>query len=100
MKAHRERYSSTLSLTLAQDQVGWPTPALAALHPGKGVGSYSARGKWPQGRSIRMRKISPRPGLDPRTVRPDRLPEPNTSSASHERPEMLWKLPKHVDRDF
>lgn len=56
--------------------------------------------KWPQGRSRRVRKISPRLGLDPRTVRPDRLPEPNTSSASHERPEMLRKLPKYFGGDF
>jgi len=30
---------------LAQDEGGWPTPALASLHPGMRVGFYSTVGK-------------------------------------------------------
>jgi len=55
--------------------------------------------KWPQGRSRRVQKISPTPGFDLRTVQSDRTPVPNISSVCHERPEMLWKLPKHVGRN-
>jgi len=54
---------------------------------------------WPQGRSRLVRKISPLLGLDPQTVQPDRPPEPNSSSGSYERPEMLWKLPRHLGRN-
>jgi hypothetical protein len=53
--------------------------------------------KWPQGHSRRVRKIFPLPGVDLRTFQPDRSPEPNSSSVSHERPEM-WKLLKNVGK--
>ena len=64
-----QRYSSNLSLTSALDKGGWPRP-----------GRYTPRGKTqyplyrglggPQGRSGQVRKISPLPGLYPRTVQP------------------------------
>jgi len=56
--------------------------------------------KWPQGRSRRVGKISPLMGLDSRTVQPDRPSEPNSSSVSHERPEKLWKLARHVGKNI
>jgi hypothetical protein len=44
--------------------------ALAALPPGKTRYPLSRRLGWPQGRTGRVRKISPPPGFDPRTVQP------------------------------
>ena len=55
------RYSSTLSLTSALD-------APAALPPGKTRYPLYRKLGGPQGRSGRVRKISPPPGIDPRTV--------------------------------
>ena len=64
------RYSSTLSLTSALDGVGGQRHASAALTPGKTrYPSYRTLGG-PQGLSGRVRKISPPPGYDPRTVQP------------------------------
>ena len=59
----KQRYSSTLTLTSALDLGGW-------------IKSRPGPRKWPgtlggyQGRSGRVRKISPPPGFDPRTVQP------------------------------
>jgi hypothetical protein len=55
-------YSSTLPTTSALDGGGWSAPRPGRFTPGIGgwVGS--------QGRSGRVRKISPPPGFDPRTV--------------------------------
>ena len=60
-------YSSTLSLTLALDGVGDQLRVPAALPPGKETRYllYRRLGE-PQGRSGRLRKISPPPGFDPR----------------------------------
>ena len=59
--------SSTLPSTSALDGGGWSTPRPGRFTPGKDpvpiVGG-------PQGRSGRVRKISPPPGFDPRTVQP------------------------------
>ena len=51
--------------------VGGQRHAQAALHPGKQIGYplYKRLGE-PQGRSERVRKISPPPGFDPRTFQP------------------------------
>jgi hypothetical protein len=57
-------YSYTFSLTSALDGVGVQGHSPAALPPGNT--QYPLGG--PQARSRRMRKISPQPGLDPRTV--------------------------------
>ena len=58
------RYSSTLSLTLALDGVGGQRHAPPALPPGKTrYLLYRMLGG-------RVRKISPPPGFDPRTVQP------------------------------
>ena len=63
-------YSSTFSLTLALDGVGGQRHDPAALPPGKSrYPLYRRLGK-PQGRSGRVRKISPPPGFDPQTVQP------------------------------
>jgi hypothetical protein len=64
-------YSSTLSLTLALDEGGWSTPRTGRFTPGKETRYplYRRLGG-PQGRSGRVRKISPTPGFDPRTVQP------------------------------
>ena len=63
-------YSSTLSLTSALDGVGGQCYAPAALPPGKTRHPLYRRLGGPQGRSGKVRKFSPSPGFDPRTVRP------------------------------
>ena len=65
-----EMYSSTLSLTSALEGVGDQRHAPAALTPGKTRYSLYRRLDGPQGRSGQVRKISPQPGFDPRTVQP------------------------------
>ena len=62
------RYSCTLSLTLVLDGGGWSKPRPAALHPGKTRYPLYRRLGRPQGRSGRVRKISPPSGFVPRTV--------------------------------
>ena len=64
------RYSSALSLTSALDGLDGQRPALAALPPGRTRYLLYRRLGGPQGRSGRVRKISPPPGFDPRTVQP------------------------------
>jgi hypothetical protein len=61
-------YSFTLSLISALDGVGGQRHAPAALPPGKTRYPLYGRLGGPQGRSGRVRKISPPPGFDPRTV--------------------------------
>ena len=61
-------YSSILPLTLALDGVGGQRYAPAPLPPGKSRYPLYRRLGGPQGRSERVRKISPSPGFDPRTV--------------------------------
>ena len=61
---------SILSLTSALDKVGGQSHALAALHPGKTRYSFYRRLGGPQGRSRRVRKISPPPEFYPRTIQP------------------------------
>jgi hypothetical protein len=62
------RYSSTLSLTVTLYGVGGQHHAPAALPTGKTRYPLHRKLGEPQGRSGRVRKISPQPGLDPRTV--------------------------------
>ena len=58
-----------LSLTLALDGGGWSTPRPGRFTPGKETRyPFYRRLGGPQGRSGRLRKISPPPGFDPRTV--------------------------------
>ena len=66
-----QRYSSTLSLTSALDGVGWSTPRPGCYTPGneKRYRLHRRLGG-PQSRSGQLRKISPPPGIDPRTVQP------------------------------
>jgi hypothetical protein len=66
-----QRYSSTLSLTLALDEGGLSTPRPGRFIPGKETRYllYMRLGG-PQGRYGRLRKISPPSGFDPRTVQP------------------------------
>ena len=66
-----QRYSSTLSLTLTLDGGGWSTPRPGRFTSGKETRYplYRRLGG-PQGRSRRLRKISPPPGFDPLTVQP------------------------------
>jgi hypothetical protein len=63
-----QSYSSTLSLTSALDGVGGQRHAPAALPPGKTRYPLYRRLRVPQSRSGRVRKISPPPEFDPRTV--------------------------------
>jgi len=64
------RYSSTISLTSALDGVCDQCHAAADLPPGMTRYSLYRRPAGPQGRSGRVRKISPTPGFDPQTVQP------------------------------
>ena len=66
-----ENYRSTPSLTLALDGAGWSTPRPGRFNPGKETW-YPLYGRLGglQGRSERVRNISPLPGFDPRTVQP------------------------------
>ena len=63
-------YSSTLSLPSALDGVGGQPQAPAALPPGKTRYPLYRMLGGPQGRSGRVRKISPPPGFDPQIVQP------------------------------
>ena len=65
-----QMYSSTLLSTSALDGVGGQRHAPAALPLGKTRYPLYRRLGGPQGRPGRMRKISPPPGMDPRTVQP------------------------------
>ena len=58
-------YSYTLSLSLALDRGGWST---SHFTPGNDPVSIYRRLDGSQDRAERMRKISPPPGFDPRTV--------------------------------
>jgi hypothetical protein len=66
-----QTYSSTLSLTLRPDEDWWSMPHPGRIRPGKETHYplYRRLGG-PKGRSGRVRKISPLPGFDPRTVQP------------------------------
>jgi hypothetical protein len=66
-----QKYSCTLSLTSALDGSRWSTPHPDRFTPGKETRYplYRRLGG-PQGRSGWVRKISPHPGFDPRTVQP------------------------------
>ena len=63
-------YSCSLYLTLALDGVGGKRHAPATLPPGKTRYPLYRRLGGPQSRSGQVRKISPPPGFDPRTVQP------------------------------
>jgi len=63
-------YNSTLPSTSALDGVGVQRHAPAALPPRNTRYSLYRRLGGAQGRSGSVRKISPSPGLDPRTVQP------------------------------
>jgi hypothetical protein len=63
-------YSSTFPLTSALDGVGFQHHAPAALPPGKTRYAWSRRLGGLQGQSGRVRKNSPPPGFDLRTVQP------------------------------
>ena len=62
MKAQRGSTGIVLSLTSALDQGGWLTPRFGHFIPGKETWYMLYRGQsGPQGRSERVRKISPSP---------------------------------------
>jgi len=63
-----KRYSSALSLSSALDRGGCQRHAPVALSPVMNKGLLYRRRRGPQGRSGRVRKISPLPGFDSRTV--------------------------------
>ena len=63
-----QMYSSTLSLPSALEGVGGQRHAPAALTPRKTRYPLYRRLGGPQGRSERVRKITPPPGFDSRTV--------------------------------
>ena len=63
-------YSSTLPSTSALDGVGGQRHAPDVLPPVKTRYPLYRRLGGPQGRSGRVREISPPPGFDPRTVQP------------------------------
>jgi len=62
------RYGSTLSLTSALDGVGGQHGVPAALPPRKTRYPLYRRLGGPESRSGQVRKISPLPGFDPRTL--------------------------------
>ena len=66
----QKMYNSVLSLTSALDGVGGQRHAPSALSPGKTRKPLYRRLGGPQGRSGRVRKISPPSGFDPRTIQP------------------------------
>ena len=61
-------YNSTLPSTSAIDGGGWSTPLPGRFTPGKTRYPLYRRLGGPQGRSGRVRKISPPSAFDPRTV--------------------------------
>ena len=64
------RYKSTLSLTSVLERGGWLTPRPSCFTPGNEI-RYQFIGDWrPQGRSGRVRKISPSPWFEPLTAQP------------------------------
>jgi hypothetical protein len=65
-----QRYSSTFSLTSALDWVGGQHHDPAALPPGKTRYPLYGRLGEPQNQSGQVRKTSPPPGFDLRTVQP------------------------------
>ena len=65
-----QRYSSTRSLTSALDEVSVQCDAPAALPSGMTRNPLHRRLGGSQGCSGRVRKMSPPPGFDPRTVQP------------------------------
>jgi hypothetical protein len=71
-KAQRgSRGITTLSITSAQGGSRWSTPRPGRFTPGKETQyPLCRRPGGPQGRSGRVRKISPPPGFEPLTVRP------------------------------
>jgi hypothetical protein len=84
-----QKYSSTLSLTSALDGgVGSQRHTPAALPPGKEtLYPLYRRLSGPQGRYGRVRKISPPPGFDPRTLQP-------VASRYTD-----WAIPSHIQRN-
>ena len=74
-------YSSTLPSTSALEGVGGQRHAPAALPSGKTRYPLCRRLGGPQDRSGRMRKISPPPGSDPRTIQPVASPENRRSES-------------------
>jgi hypothetical protein len=65
------RYSYTVSATSALDGGGWSTPRPGRFTTGKEAFlPFYRRQGGPQSRSERVRKISPPPAFDPRTVQP------------------------------
>ena len=65
-----ERYSFNLALTSVLDKVGGQRHAPAALAPGKTRCPLYRRLGGPLARSGGVRKLSPSPGFDSRTVQP------------------------------
>jgi hypothetical protein len=78
-------------MTSALEEVKGQRYAPAALYPRERPGTHCTGG-WrlggPQGRSGQVRKISPPPGFDPRTVQPEpvalptELPDPHSQYVS------------------
>jgi hypothetical protein len=91
-----KRYNSTRSLTLALGWSAWSTPRPGRFNPRKETRYLSYRRlDGPQGRSGRVRKISPLPCIDPRTVQPVASHTDHAISA----PEPSWRdvyAQKHI----
>ena len=64
------KYSSTLSSNSSPEGLHCERHAPTALTPGETRYPFYRRLGWSHGHSGRVRKISPPPGFDPRTVRP------------------------------
>ena len=79
-------YSCTLSLTAAIDEVGGQRHSWSALLPGKTRYPVYRRLGGPQGRSGRVRKISPSPGFGPRTFQPIASRCTEYAIPAHQRP--------------
>jgi hypothetical protein len=98
------KYSSTLSLTSALDGVGGQHHTPTALPLGRTRYPLYRRLGGPQSRCGQVRKISPSPGFDPRTVQPvaSRYTDcaipapPNTSVTGHKHGTVSCSQRKHL----
>jgi hypothetical protein len=69
-----QKYSPTISLTSALDWGRRLTPRPGHFTPGKDLVPNVQEAGWPPGSFWTVRKTSPSPGFDPRTVQPVAIP--------------------------
>jgi hypothetical protein len=69
-EATKAQKVNNLSLTSALGGSGWPTPRIGRFTPEKDAVPIYNGLRGPQGQFGRVRKISPPPGFDSRTIQP------------------------------